>query len=226
MKRLRHHFRPHKVRFFHVGEYGRRCKHGIDLEHASCPLCFVGRPHYHAALFNCSFPDLVSYTSDNGVLRYTSPMLESIWGYGFVDVGELNYASAAYGARYILKKINGVRAHDHYMAYTLDGDVTYLRPEYTTMSRRPGIGHGWFEEYSSDVFPSDEVPVPGMGIIKKVPRFYEEVFKESRPMDLEEIKAVRRRFREEHEDEYSPQRLYDKYVVKKASLEYKGKRVL
>ena len=225
MKRLRKAFYPQKIRFFHVGEYGRRCKHGIDLTVVRCPLCFVGRPHYHACLFNVSFPDLQSYASDDGVLRYTSPMLESIWKYGFVDVGDLNYASAAYGARYILKKITGSRAGDHYMSYDMNGEITFLRPEYTTMSRRPGIGYDWFQKYKSDVFPSDEVPVPGFGVIKKVPRYYEEIFKEERPLSLEEIKATRRRFKEEHEDDYTPQRLMDRYEVKKASLEFK-KRVL
>ena len=214
------------VRFFHVGEYGRKCKHGIDLESHKCPLCFVGRPHYHAALFNCGFSDLLSYTSDNGILRYTSPTLEKIWKYGFVDVGDVNYASAAYGARYILKKVNGNRAHDHYMAYDLDGQVVYLRPEYTTMSRRPGIGYRWFEKYKDDCFPADETPVPGFGIVKKVPRYYEQIFKEERPLSLEEIKAVRKAFREEHEEEYTPERLIDKYRVKKAQLELKGKRIL
>jgi len=73
MKRLRKHLSPQKVRFFHCGEYGNRCKHGIDLELVGCPLCNVGRPHYHACLFNCSFTDLVAYGSHNGELRYTSP---------------------------------------------------------------------------------------------------------------------------------------------------------
>ena len=32
------------VRFFHCGEYGNMCKHGINLELVGCPLCNVGRP--------------------------------------------------------------------------------------------------------------------------------------------------------------------------------------
>lgn len=226
MKRLRKAFYPQQIRFFHVGEYGRKCKHGIDLERVKCPLCFVGRPHYHACLFNCTFPDLVSYASDDGVLRYTSPMLEDIWKYGFVDVGDLNYASAAYGARYILKKITGDRAHDHYMTYDEYGVITFLQPEYTTMSRKPGIGKKWFDRYKDDVFPSDETPVPGFGVVKKVPRYYEEIWREERPLSYEEIKAVRKKFKEEHEDEYTPDRLMAKYKVKVASLKNKGSRLL
>ena len=103
MKRLRKYFEPQEIRFFHCGEYGARCKHGLELDRVDCPCCNVGRPHYHACLFNCSFADLEAYGSKNGELRYTSKTLEDIWKYGFVDVGELNFASAAYVARYIMK---------------------------------------------------------------------------------------------------------------------------
>jgi hypothetical protein len=219
MKRLRKFFAPTKIRFFHCGEYGNICKHGIDLELVGCPLCNVGRPHYHACLFNVGFPDLESYGSTNGELRYTSAILESIWKYGFVDVGELNFASAAYVARYLLKKVTGPLADDHYMQIDTDGCATWVEPEYVTMSRRPGIGKDWYDKYKDDVFPSDEVPVPGVGVLKKVPRYYEEIFKEENPIGLEEIKAIRKKFREEHIDDYTPERLMDKYKVKKAQVE-------
>ena len=219
MKRLRKFFSPQKIRFYHCGEYGRICRHGFDLERMSCPVCKLGRPHYHACLFNCSFSDLESYGSHNGQLRYTSPTLERIWKYGFVDVGELNFESAAYVARYILKKINGVQAEDHYLSFMDDGTGVYLQPEYTTMSRRPGIGKDWFERYRDDVFPSDEVPVPGSGVFKKVPRYYEELFAITHSLSLEEIKEVRKKFRDEHKEEYTPQRLHDKYRVKQAQVD-------
>ena len=38
MKRLRKAFHPQKIRFFHCGEYGNICKHGISLELVDCPL--------------------------------------------------------------------------------------------------------------------------------------------------------------------------------------------
>ena len=151
-------------------------------------------------------------------MRYTSKTLEDIWKYGFVDVGELNFASAAYVARYIMKKVTGVNADEHYMQTDLEGVATWVEPEYITMSRRPGIGRDWFDTYRDDVFPSDEVPVPGSGVFKKVPRYYEEVFKCEDPMSLEDIKAVRQKFREEHLSEYTPDRLMSKYKVKKAQV--------
>ncbi len=114
MKRLRKAFEPERIRYFMCGEYGSVCKHGLSLDVVVCPLCNVGRPHYHACLFNCSFSDLVSYGSRDGELRYTSGFLESVWSHGFVDVGELNFASAAYVSRYCLKKVTGVAAVQHY----------------------------------------------------------------------------------------------------------------
>ena len=220
MKRLRKAFSPQKIRYFMCGEYGNRCMHGLDLQMVGCPLCNVGRPHYHACLFNCEFPDLESYdTAADGRVRFTSKFLESIWKYGFVDVGDLNYESAAYTARYILKKITGDAADDHYMNVDADGVATFLQPEYCRMSRRPGIGKDWFDRFKDDVFPSDEVPVPGQGVFKQVPRYYEELFKCEDPLTLEEIKEVRRKFLEEHGDEYTPERLMAKYKVKKAQVD-------
>ena len=112
------------------------------------------------------------------------------------------------------------------MTYDMNGEITWLEPEFCRMSRgnasykgkRCGIGAQWFDEFQSDVFPSDEMPVPGLGVIKKVPRYYEEIFKEENPLTMEEIKAVRKKFREEHEDEYTPDRLMDKYKVKMAQV--------
>ena len=223
MKRLRRRFPDQTIKFFHCGEYGNVCQHGIDLQFVDCPLCGVGRPHYHAALFNCSFSDLESYGSSSfGELRYTSPLLEDIWKFGFVDVGELNFASAAYIARYILKKVTGVRADDHYMQVDLDGVCTWVEPEYCTMSRGGRTGHGlgydWYQRYKDDVFPADEVPVPGEGVVKLVPRYYEEIFKEENPLSLEAIKEIRAAFRDAHADEYTSERLLAKYHVKHAQI--------
>lgn len=84
------------------------------------------------------------------------------------------------------------------------------------MSRRPGIGHQFYTEFHGDMFPSDEVPVPGRGVLRKVPRYYQELFEMDNPLSMQEIKEVRQKFKEEHADEYTPERLMAKYKVKKA----------
>ena len=218
LKRLRHKF-PQKIKYFVVGEYGNVCEHGIDLELVGCPLCNVGRPHYHAILFNCSFSDLVSYGSDHGELRYTSPLLESTWKYGFVDVDEANFDSAAYCSRYALKKVTGAMADDHYMRISEDGVCSWIKPEYARMSRNPGIGKDWFEVFHGDCFPSDTCPRPGDSPVYGMPRYYEEIFKCMDPLTMEDIKEKRKIWMREHKDEFTPERLMDKYKVKKRQAE-------
>lgn len=217
LKRLRKRF-PQKIRFFLCGEYGATCRHGGALELRQCEVCTVGRPHYHLILFNCAFPDLEVYSQQRGEPRFTSAILESLWGYGFVDVGEVTFESAAYVARYCLKKVTGVAADDHYRSLDEDGELHFLKPEFCTMSRRPGIGREWYRLYKGDMFPADDVPVPGSGVFKKVPRYYATLFENEEPLEFEEIKRLRQVFRKEHEEEYSPARLMAKYQVKKAQI--------
>ena len=95
-----------------------------------------------------------------------------------------------------------------------------VEPEYTTMSRRPGIGRGWFEKYQTDVFPSDEVPVPGQGVIKGTPRYYDEIFRVEDPEGFERVQELREAFRKSHGHDYTPQRLMAKYKVKKRQVEF------
>jgi len=223
MKRLRKAFPKQKIKFFMCGEYGRECQHGFNLDEYPCFVCNNGRPHYHACLFNCTFPDLIPYDTQNGETRYTSPFLESIWKYGFVDVGEVNFDSAAYVARYILKKVTGPLAEEHYWQLDEDGEHCYLTPEYCSMSRGArkgarGIGYDFYEQYKNDMFPHDEVPVPGRGVFKLMPRYYEEIFKEENPLSMEEIKAVRQEFMRRNKHEYTPERLYQRYKVKKDAV--------
>ena len=212
MKRLRKN-RTRSLKYYHCGEYGSISPNGLDVK--VDPFHNVGRPHYHAILMNCSFGDLEPYATQEGVVRYTSPELEQLWGYGFVDVGEVTYQSAAYVSGYIMKKINGVNAKEHYERITEYGEIQSIQPEYSTMSN--GIGKTWYGKYKSDCFPSDEVPVLGESIVaKKVPRYYEELYKREDPEGLEEIKNRRLKYRKDNAEEYTPERLMDKYKVAKA----------
>jgi len=155
-KRLRK--RCGKVRFFGCGEYGEK----------------FGRPHYHACLFGLDFPDKVLWTVRGEHKVYRSPLLESVWTDGQSEIGSLTFESAAYVARYCLKKVTGKRAAEHYECVDPDtGEVGSRLPEFATMSRRPGIGSKWFEEFGAEVYPSDEVIVRGHPA--KPPRFYDKL---------------------------------------------------
>lgn len=186
MKRLREKFVPkmpdglieflrrewvmkHGIRYYHCGEYGES----------------LSRPHYHACLFNFDFADKTFWKLHNDEKYYVSQVLEDLWGHGFCVIGDLTFESAAYVARYCTKVINGDMALDHYQ-----GKV----PEYATMSRNPGIARGWYEKFTSDVFPSDNVVLlDGVrdAVLMKPPRYYDNIFIESSPEDFEFIKNRR-----------------------------------
>lgn len=133
----------------------------------------LGRPHYHAILFGIDFADKKFYkmASDELGELYTSPKLEELWGKGFCTTGAVTFESAAYVARYALKKITGDNAPGWYTRLDPEtGELQKLQPEYLAMSLRPAIGKRWFEQFGSEVFPSDEVIVRGHQ--SKPPRYY------------------------------------------------------
>lgn len=156
-KRLRRRMGP--FRYFHCGEYGD--------ENA--------RPHYHACIFGLDFSgDRFFHKSSNGNRLYVSPFLNEVWGKGYALIGDLTYESAAYVARYCLKKLSGEAAHVRYngVDMTTGEELPELKPEYISMSRRPGLGASWFEKFESDVYPADEVVHQGRR--HRPPRFYDD----------------------------------------------------
>lgn len=160
------------VRFFCAGEYGAK----------------FGRPHWHAILFNADFRDKVRY--QNGT--YRSVLADSLWGNGNVVIGDVTPRSAAYVAGYTLGKVYGHRAIDHYedVVDTETGEVTARRPEFCTMSRRPGIGAWWYDKYGRDLLPHDFAVMQGRKY--KVPRYYWNKFQSSGDQALvEEIQHAR-----------------------------------
>ncbi|QXP08327.1 MAG: replication initiator protein [Arizlama microvirus] len=165
MKRLRFRFGS-GIRFFHCGEYGEQ----------------FARPHYHACIFNYDFADKQIWKDARDVKLYTSETLNDLWEHkGYCTVGDVTFESAAYVARYITKKITGDRAEAHY------GN---RHPEYTTMSRRPGLGKGWYERFTSDVFPCDNVVLRGK--VMRPPKFYDRQFELAYPEDFATLKRIRK----------------------------------
>lgn len=175
MKRLRKRFGD-GIRFFHCGEYGEK----------------FGRPHYHAILFNFDFHDKYLWKENNGYKLYRSPTLEALWPFGHSSVGTATFESAAYVARYIMKKITGDAAVDHYLSKPdfETGEIFKLKPEYTTMSRRPGIAAGWYEQFKDDVHSRDSVVLRGREMMP--PRFYDSRFELTNPEEFEDLKVRRK----------------------------------
>lgn len=166
-----------KIRFFHCGEYGEN----------------LGRPHYHAILFGIDFPDKWFWRkSDSGHDIYRSDTLEKLWPFGFSEIGSVTFESAGYVARYVLKKRNGDQANHWYneIDYSTGEIIKEKKPEYTTMSRRPGIGRGWFEKYGQEKFAYDFIIANG--VKQKIPRYYDSIFEKIDKNRYDEIKLQRR----------------------------------
>lgn len=191
MKKLRKKYGS-GIRFFHCGEYGE------SLE----------RPHHHACIFNHDFADKQYYKqSAGGEKLYISDDLNSLWGHGYAIVGTVTWESAAYVARYVVKKITGETAAGHY---------GLREPEYVTMSRRPGIGKNWLDEFFSDVYPYDEV-VMREGKRFKPPKYYDKILEQQNPEALQTIKQKRFEAIEKKPIE-SYSRLKTKMTIKKLQL--------
>lgn len=174
MKRLRGEF-AHRIRFFHCGEYGEN----------------FGRPHYHAILFGCVFRDRKHFKTINSIPLYKSATLEKLWTLGHSSVGDVTFESAAYVARYVTKKITGDNAIHHYNSinYQTGEILSERRPEYCTMSRRPGIGRGWYDKFKADVYPDDFVVLRGKQL--KPPKYYNARYELDAPDEYQNLKRQR-----------------------------------
>lgn len=190
MKKLRREIYPRRVSYYMCGEYGSTCPyHGVE----DCYFCGpLQRPHYHAILFGFQFPDKESIGDRDGQPVYTSEMLSHCWSKGLHEIGTVTFESCAYVARYIMKKQTGKKAADYYQKYDwATGQLHPVEPEYSTMSLKPAIGKGWLEEFHEDVYPEDDLPIPGRGVYGKPPRYYDHVYAEKWGCDLSEIKEKR-----------------------------------
>jgi len=199
MKRLRKRFSDRTIRFFHVGEYGET----------------TFRPHYHSILFGFDFPDRILFSkSDSGCDVYVSPILTDLWGHGHAVVGDFTFESAAYCARYCLKKVGGERAERHYQrVIESTGEIVQVEPEYATMSRRPGIGEGWFRQFSTDVFPDDFVVHDGQKV--KTPKYYLSLHERLQGEKLiEQLKFARIKKARRFKKDQTPERLRVREKVK------------
>lgn len=196
-KRLRKHVRKSRgisgLKYFACGEYGDT----------------TSRPHYHACLFGYDFEDKAVYSTKNGNTLYSSATLDYLWGHGDCRIGPVNFETAAYTARYIMKKRLGKTAQEY--------EDQGIEPEFVRMSRRPGIASKWFDQYQDDVFPNDYTVIRN-GIKSKPPKFYSNKYFLSHPLNEEDIKQARLNEAETRWQENEPQRLRVRERVKKAQI--------
>lgn len=156
MKRLRK-VRPPGVRVFGCGEYGSLNK----------------RPHYHLILFGTTFPDKKFFSKGKraGEILYTSDELRFLWPLGHNVIGDVTSDSAGYVAGYVLDKVNGALADEHYSVYDADG-LIHLRPtEFSIISRGAAIGKSFYEKFGNSIRDHDSVVIRGQ--LVRPPRSYD-----------------------------------------------------
>lgn len=203
IKRLRKRYPGRRIRYYMAGEYGEN----------------FGRPHWHACIFGLDFDDkkLWKRTSANSLL-YRSENLELLWPFGYSSIGDVTFESAAYVARYIMKKVTGKNAAEHYQEIDPDtGEITNRTPEFTKMSLKPGIGYEWYKQYTSDVYPHDYVVVRGKKV--KPPKYYDKKYKIDNPYEFDELLYIREKSAKLAYADNTPERLLVKEQVTKAKLQ-------
>lgn len=146
-------------RYFGCGEYGKQ----------------GDRPHYHIILFGFDWPDKQSITKHLGSVQYESKWLRDIWHRGHISVGNVDFRTAAYIARYCFKKIGG--------------DSKHKQPEYLLMSNRPGIGSAWFDEFQQDLVSAGAC-IMSSGKYK-IPKYYDTKMEKVNPDGLAKLRKSR-----------------------------------
>lgn len=197
---------PYKIRHYSCGEYGEKTE----------------RPHYHAIIYGLDLPDKTYYKHHNGFNLYKSAWLEKIWKNGHVTIGNVSFESCAYVARYIMKKVNGKKFLQTYFTFDKDTGLvlTERQQEFTVMSRKPGIGREFYDQYRSDMYQygTDGRCIIRGGINSKVPRYYDNIFEEENPEVMKYIKNLRRKEAVRRADDNTPARLKIKEQVNNARV--------
>lgn len=180
IKRLRKYISPKKIRYYACGEYGER----------------TARPHFHICLFGHSFTDQKLYKKTlRGDDLYTSETLDKLWTspetkqiLGFSTIGILNYATAAYTARYVTKK--QLTPSHHFSNLDIEtGELTERVPEFATMSLKPGIGYDYFQKHGAEATYHDFLIVNGSK--KRLPKYYDLLIKRKDEALFETLKTAR-----------------------------------
>lgn len=194
MKRLRFQHEG-RIRYFAVGEYGETTE----------------RPHYHAIIFGADFADKRPHSKGSeGDQLFKSELLDRLWGKGQCLIGSVTIQSAHYVAKYCQKKVTGDLAAEHY---------GQRQPEFGLMSLKPGIGAGWFNKYSGDVYPSDFLVIRGRK--RSPPRYYDNMLEEIDAKMLQVLKKDRLKAAQKHRADQTPSRLKARMEVTQARVNLK-----
>lgn len=160
-KRLRFNTKQ-KFRYFAAGEYGTS----------------TYRPHYHVLLFGLKLDDLqVLKKNFAGSQYYVSDMIAKCWDLGYHILGQVTWQSAAYTARYTMKKATHGFDKRYYA-------VAGIEPEFQTMSLKPAIGAQYLIDHPEIMeYDTFSVSTPQGGRKMRPPEYFRKVWKEQHPQE-------------------------------------------
>ncbi|MBD5584332.1 MAG: hypothetical protein HDQ88_04565 [Clostridia bacterium] len=164
-----------KIKYFACGEYGPKTL----------------RPHYHAIIFGYMPDDIKPWKKNHQRDQlYISEKIEKIWGKGYCIIGECNYNTAGYVARYCTKKLKNELKIKHNKA-----------EEFIVMSRNGGIGISYYKEKKEEIWEDQGIYIkkPNKNAsLESIPKFFMKKFKEEKDQrilteyrDQMQIKKVR-----------------------------------
>lgn len=158
-------------RYFLCGEYGEKYK----------------RPHYHLALIGVSVDNKIFENRKWNNSRKIWHCTLKEWPNGFVAVGNLTADSANYVAGYMLKKVKGKKAEEHYKKLGIE-------PEFRLCSTKPGLGFDYLmqnrqflRENGFMVFKGHKVPLPRY--------FFEKLFSKEEREELQKMRLLDQEFK-------------------------------
>lgn len=134
LKRFRKQISPRKIKYYACGEYGDE----------------LGRPHYHAIMFNTYWEDFTPHPTLRG--KY----LSKAWPFGIISLGTVELASANYVAGYVLKKLEDPR------------EYVLKHPPFKIQSQ--GIGKQWALDNKKYII--DNLGLTVFGLNQTIPRYY------------------------------------------------------
>lgn len=175
---IRKHFERlgHKgVKYYLCGEYGQNG---------------TTRPHYHIIFMNLPLNPEKFYDfhqDENLKMHWKTKEVEEIWGKGIIDVAMVEWADAAYVARYGTKLyINNGSVEE----YAKSGMVR----EFVRCSRRPAIGLHFCEDNEFDLLYTDKITMKNFRedtVTVPLPSYYVRKLEEKYPEYIEMLKQDR-----------------------------------
>lgn len=202
MKRLRRSFPDQQLRFFMSGEYGeqnfRPHFHAIVFGLNIPDLRFYKKLDkydyytsskiqkiwdFEANLSHNSIdnPDAMVYNVDSGKWSVT-PLATR----GLVIIGEVNWDTCAYTARYVMDKMKGPSKNFY--------DERGIEPPFSLMSRRPGIGRQYYDDHDCYEYSAICVSTPQGGKKFPPPKYFDRLLERDDPERLASIKQQRKEF--------------------------------